>query len=330
MRKFIPGLLFLTAAVMVVVVPACDKQASGSSVKKRPQRTMPVSLAQLGEQLFNDPILSSDTTISCASCNKPEFAFADNVELSFGVDSSRGTRNTPSAMNLAAREHFFYDGRAATLEEQAIGPIENPLEINLSIKVAVERLRKDQIYSAAFKRFFNAEPSPANIGAALAAFQKTLETSDTPFDRYMEGDTNAISASAQRGHMIFNEKGRCFDCHFSPDFTGDEFRNIGLYNGKDLNDAGRFEITKNKDDLCKFKVPGLRNVAVTAPYMHNGQMKTLREVIDFYDDPSKVVKDAINADSLVRTPLNLTEQEKKDLEEFLKTLTDDRFATKSK
>ncbi len=137
-----------------------------------------------------------------------------------------------------------------------------------------------------------------------------------------------MSESARRGRKIFLEKGRCFDCHFSPDFTGDEFRNIGLYDGGRLNDTGRFGVTKDNSDLGKFKVPGLRNVAVTAPYMHDGSIATLREVIDYYDNPDQFGIHSIGRDSLLARPLGLTEQEKQDLEAFLHALTDDRFVRK--
>jgi len=142
-------------------------------------------------------------------------------------------------------------------------------------------------------------------------------------------DTTGFGKSEQRGQVIFNEKGKCFDCHFGPDFTADQFRNIGLFNGKDLNDSGRFVVTRKLADLGKFKTPGLRNISVTAPYMHNGMHKTLREVIDYYNEPDKFVKNSINRDTLLIKPLNLTEVEKKDLENFLMSLTDRRFVKKS-
>lgn len=297
--------------------------------KEAKHRKEPGTKEELGELLFFDPILSRDQKVSCASCHKPEFAFADNVAFSFGVDSAKGERNAPSAMNVSAREFFFHDGRAASLEEQAIGPIENPVEMDLPINTAVKRLNDDAEYAKFFMKLFNKKPTRENLAEAIALYERTLETSDTPFDHYMQGDEHALSEQAKRGQTIFNEKGRCFDCHFGPDFTGDEFRNIGLYNGKELNDEGRSKISKDKNDIGKFKVPGLRNVAVTAPYMHNGMFRTLRGVIDFYNDPKQFVKGSVNTDTLLLKPLNLTEQEKQDLEEFLKALTDARF-TKSK
>lgn len=309
-------LLAITACAFVGVSCASDKQKSIYTE------------TQLGEALFFDPILSRDSTISCASCHKPEFAFADNTPTSKGVQNRSGDRNTPSTMNMSARNFYFWDGRAETLEEQALGPIENPVEMDLPVTTAVRRLIRNQIYNKAFYTVYGKAPSQDLLASAIAAYERTLETSDTPFDRYLRGnDTNALSASAKRGLNIFNNKGRCFDCHFGVDFTGgDEFKNIGLYNGKDLNDVGRFKLTNNPKDLGKFKTPGLRNIAQTAPYMHNGMHKTLREVIDYYNEPDKFIPDAVNRDTLLRKPLGLTETEKQDLENFLLSLSDDRFS----
>jgi cytochrome c peroxidase len=286
----------------------------------------PVTEEQLGELLFFDPLLSGDSSVSCASCHKPEFAFADNSPVSKGVGGRTGNRNTPSAMNQSARNFMFWDGRNETLEEQALGPIENPVEMNLPVSELINRLYKHEWYLKIFNRIYGEKPSRANIAKALAAYERTLETNNTPFDDFMKSDdTTEFSRSAQRGQDIFNVKGKCFDCHFGPDFTGDQFRNIGLFNGKELNDSGRFVVTRNLNDLGKFKTPGLRNIALTAPYMHNGMHKTLREVIDYYNEPDKFMSDAINRDTLLRKPLGLTEQDKKDLENFLLSLTDRRF-----
>lgn len=286
---------------------------------------LPDDEVALGERLFSDPILSLDSAISCASCHISAFAFADTARLSRGVGGTLGRRNSPSITNMASRAHFFYDGRALTLEQQVLMPIQDPLEMRLNLDDAVARLSKHPTYAPAFRQIYGESPNETLLSAALAAFVRTLETSDSPFDRWMMGQPGGMSQAAVRGRLIFMEKGKCFDCHFSPDFTGDEFRNIGIYNGKNFNDSGRFEVTRDSADLGKFKVPGLRNIALTAPYMHNGMFKTLEEVIDYYDNPNLFISDAINRDSLLAQPLNLSAQEKSDLKAFLEALTDDRF-----
>ncbi len=291
----------------------------------QPVGEAPFSKEDLGRLLFEDPVLSSDRSISCASCHLPLFAFSDTSALSAGVGGQLGTRNTPAITNMGARSAFFWDGRAGTLELQVLQPIENPVEMNLLLPEALDRLRHSAHYQAYFKSIYGRPADTLNLADALAAFVRTLETSDTPFDRWMQGNETAMSTSAIRGREVFMEKGKCFDCHFSPDFTGDEFRNIGLFDGKKWNDPGRFAITKDSSDLGKFKVPGLRNIAVTAPYMHDGSFATLREVIDYYDQPDQFAPHGMNRDSLLAKPLGLTEQEKQDLELFLRALTDDRF-----
>lgn len=312
MKSVLAFLLF--AGAVLVLAPSF--RTTGSA---------PLASEDLGRLLFEDPILSSDQTISCASCHLPAFAFGDTSAVSLGVGGQKGTRNTPAITNMSARAAFFWDGRAGTLEQQVVMPIENPVEMNLSLPVALERLRNSARYRGYFKAIYGREPDTLTLADALASFVRTLETGDTPFDRWMRGDESAMSASAVRGRMIFMNKGKCFDCHFGPDFTGDEFRNIGLFDGAIRTDAGRFSITSDSTHLGKFKVPGLRNVAVSAPYMHDGSFRTLREVIDYYDQPDKFEPNSINRDTLFARPLGLSEQEKTDLEAFLLALTDDRF-----
>lgn len=279
----------------------------------------------LGERLFFDPLLSLDSTVSCASCHIPRFAFSDTARVSRGVGGRLGKRNAPGITNMSARPHFFFDGRALTLEQQVLMPIQDTLEMRATPELVTSRLRRHPEYAAAFERLFGRKADMEALAAALAAYIRTLETSDTPFDRWMRDKPDPMSDAAVRGREIFMTKGKCFDCHFSPDFTGDEFRNIGLYNGKNLNDSGRFAITRDSADLGKMKVPGLRNVAVTAPFMHNGMFKTLEEVIDYYDNPGAFIHDAVGRDSLLARPLGLTAQEKSDLKIFLEALTDERF-----
>ncbi|MET3126602.1 cytochrome c peroxidase [Arcicella rosea] len=298
------------------------------SFQYRLQENEPITKVTLGEKLFFDPILSSKRTLSCASCHKPELAFADTTQFSVGVDGILTDRNTPSAMNLAGRIHLFWDGRSNSLEEQAIQPIISTTEMNLPIEQAVARLNEDKVYSRAFKKIYKSQVTEKLLGDALAAYQKTLETANTPYDRYINGDDSAMSQEAIRGRLIFIGKGNCSNCHAGEDFTADRFKNIGLFDGKKHNDVGRFKITKDSSHLGHFKVPGLRNVAITPPYMHNGVFKTLREVIEYYNQPDAFVKNGVNRDLSLSTPLGLSKTEINELEAFLKALTDDRFLKK--
>lgn len=286
----------------------------------------PANEAELGKLLFSDPILSKDSTISCASCHIPAYAFADTLATSKGVGGTIGDRNTPSAMNVMVHGFFFWDGRANTLEEQALAPIENPKEMDLPLDEAIRRLQNSKTYSVYFRKIFNQEPNRDNLAKAIASFERTLETTDSPFDNWKFYDKpEMVSESARRGFEIFNGKGKCIECHFGANLALNQFRNIGLFDGKKLNDSGRAVITHDPRDIGKFKVAPLRNVAVTAPYMHNGMFKTLREVIEFYNDPEQVVKGSKNRDSVLAKPLGLTCIEIDDLEAFLRSLTDKQF-----
>ncbi|MBL0100393.1 MAG: cytochrome-c peroxidase [Saprospiraceae bacterium] len=288
--------------------------------------TEPKTKVQLGEKLFFDPILSRDSTISCASCHKPTLAFADSLAISPGVAGVLGRRNAPSVMNMASRGEFFYDGRAKSLRDQVHFPVEDPAEMDISFTNAVDRVRKNTTYNFLFRNIYGEEPNHINVADAISMFEESLETSDTEFDAWMADNPNQMGESAIRGRTVFmSERAKCFDCHFSPDFTGDEFRNIGLYDGKKYTDKGRFEITKKSEDLGKFKVPGLRNVAITGPYMHDGSFKSLEDVIEYYSNPYKFVVAPINMDSLMIHPIHFTQKEKEDLKAFLISLTDKRF-----
>jgi cytochrome c peroxidase len=285
------------------------------------------SAAQLGGMLFSEKALSKDSSVSCASCHKPQFAFADTAALSTGIYGKATRRNTPSVLNMANRSAFFWDGRAATLQQQALMPISHPDEMGLPIEEAISRLKASPVYSRLFRRIFGKVPSAKNLAEAIAAFERGLETDSSRFDIWDAGDgPEELTDSEERGRKLFiGDKAKCFDCHFGPDFTGDEFKNVGTYNGKNLKDPGRFVITEKPEHLGAFKVPGLRNVALTAPYMHNGMFATLEQVVDFYDNPLAVVPDAVNLDATLQQPLGLTAQEKADLVAFLKTLSDKRY-----
>lgn len=283
------------------------------------------SRAELGKKLFSEKILSKDSSVSCASCHKPAFAFADTVAFSIGIEGRLTKRNTPSVLNMKNRPYYFWDGRAATLEEQSLMPIQNPDEMGLTIEEAVKRLSEHPEYKILFKKIFKELPNAANLAAVFAAYEQTLETVNSKFDDW-SNDKIELAASEERGRQLFvGDKAKCFDCHSMEDFTNDEFKNIGLYNGKELNDAGLYNITKKESDLGKFKTPGLRNIAVTAPYMHNGKFKTLEQVLTYYNNPNAFVEDPVNIDDALKKPLGLSLQDKKDIIAFLKTLTDGKY-----
>lgn len=316
------AILFLAT---VLVLASCNTASESDSKTKFTEYDQSIdSEIALGAKLFFDPILSKDNSVSCASCHNPEFAFSDSSALSKGVGGALGTRNTPTVMNTLSRPFLFHDGRAESLEEQAKGPIENPVEMNLKYSEAVERIQNNDAYDYYFKKIFNNVPDSANILKALAEFQRSLESNGSaPHDLWMnDEDTAALSPSQIRGRTLFLTKAKCFDCHFGPDFTGDEFRNIGLYDGITLVDKGRFDVTNDSTDIGKFKVPGLRNIALTGPYMHNGMFTSLKEVVEYYNNPYLIVEQPINLDSIMIEPLNLTEEEQNDLVEFMLSLTD--------
>jgi len=309
--------LFSTTAILTLILllsAGIDSNMSDITTK-----------AALGKKLFSEKILSKDSSVSCATCHKPAFAFADTMAFSMGIEGKPTKRNTPSVLNMKNRPYYFWDGRAASLEEQALMPIQNPDEMGLTITEAIERLNRNSTYRLLFKKIFNQPATAGNLAAVFAAYEQTLETVDSKFDDWSNNIKN-LGAAEERGRQLFiGNKAKCFDCHFQEDFTDDSFKNIGLFNGREYNDSGRFNISKEKNDLGKFKTPGLRNIAVTAPYMHNGMFRTLEEVIDYYNDPQKFIADAINIDPALSKPLGLTAREKKDLVAFLKTLTDKKY-----
>ena len=286
------------------------------------------SKVSLGKKLFFEKILSLDSSVSCASCHNPKFAFADTLAFSIGIYGRETKRNVPSVLNMKNRPYYFYDGRAETLHEQALMPIANEDEMGLPIKMAVQRLTQNKTYRTLFYQTFKELPSAKNLGEAFAAYEETLETINSKFDDWSNDKINFTKAE-ERGRVLFTgSKAKCFDCHSMEDFTDDDFKNIGLFNGNFLTDSGRFLITKNQHDIGKFKTPGLRNVAVTAPYMHNGMFATLEEVLRYYNNPKGFFPHQINLDTAFTNGLNLTSKEQADIILFLKTLTDKAYNKK--
>jgi cytochrome c peroxidase len=273
----------------------------------------------LGREIYFDPRLSADETVSCASCHNPQLAFTDGQKASVGIRGQIGIRSAPTIINRVFSRTQFWDGRASSLEEQAKGPMINPIEMgNKNYDDVVKRLRNIKGYREGFKEAFGTEDfTIEQVAEAIASFERTVVSGNSPFDKFESGgDEKAISESAKRGLDIFRDKGRCSECHAGFNFTDEKFHNTGVGMDKPNPDLGRYEITKKEEDKGAFKTPTLREIARTGPYMHDGSLKTLEEVVEFYDKGG--IKNP-NLDKEMK-PLNLTEEEKKDLVEFLKTL----------
>ena len=274
----------------------------------------------LGRLLFYDERLSRTQEISCSDCHVEAHAFADPNRVSSGVDGQTGTRNAPALVNLAWGTSFFWHGGATSLEVQAVGPIRNPLEMDMSLADVAERLNQDAALSKDFETAYGEGPNESSITRAIASFVRSLVSGNSAYDRYLSGDSSALSDAAVRGEALFNgEQAECFHCHAGFNFTTNGFRN----NGSDPNDpdAGRREITLKDSDFGKFKIPTLRNVAVSAPYMHDGALATLDDVIDSYVAGGRGHP---NTDPTI-VALDLTPADKADLRAFLESLTDDEF-----
>lgn len=283
----------------------------------------------LGRQLFFEPKLSADDTVSCASCHNPKAGFADPRRFSEGVEGKSGTRNAPTAVNSVYNATQFWDGRAATLEEQAAGPIANPVEMNQAHELCAAKLDKDPVYRELFQKAFGPGAITMDkITKAIASYERTLVSGNSPFDRYQyAGDKKALSPAAVRGLAVFKDtkRGNCATCHTIGDkdatFTDGKFHNIGvgLSPEGELLDLGRFAQTKIESDKGAFRTPTLRNIAQTAPYMHDGSQKTLRDVVDFYVGGGSANQ---HLDKEIRE-LKLSGQERADLVAFLEALTGD-------
>jgi cytochrome c peroxidase len=275
----------------------------------------------LGKLLYFDRRLSRDVSISCASCHNPFHGFADPDRTSFGVGLKVGARNSPTVINRLFSAEQFWDGRAPDLERQAHGPLTNPVEMAMgSHDEVVERVRAVAGYRPLFKKAFGDDAVDlVRIGRAIAAYERTVLSGDSPFDRYQAGDKGAMSAAAVRGMDLFNGRANCKACHTGFNFTDEQYQNIGVGMDRPQPDLGRWDVTKNDADKGKFKTPTLRNVTQSAPYMHDGSEATLTAVVEFYD------RGGISNPNLSQEikPLRLSAQEKRDLVAFLEALTGD-------
>jgi cytochrome c peroxidase len=269
---------------------------------------------ELGKQLYFDPRLSCDGTTSCASCHDPKKGWSNSDSFATGVRGQKGGRSAPTIINAAYAELQFWDGRAFRLEGQALGPIQNPIEMDHKLEDCVNVLNKLDGYKVQFRKVFNTDVTSDGIAKAISAFERTVLSGNAPYDRFKAGDTNALSPTAQRGMKIFFGKGHCSACHTGANFTDQAFHNVGVNINAPKPDLGRHEVTKVVGDKGAFKTPTLREIARTAPYMHDGSMKTLEEVVEHY------IKGGTPNDQLDEEifPVKMTAEEKADLVTFLK------------
>lgn len=276
------------------------------------------TLIELGEKLFFDPRLSFDNSISCATCHKPELAFSDGEKTSIGIHQRSGKRNTPSIWNVKNQDRFMWDGGVKTLELQAIVPLQDSNEMGGLITDLFPKLSKVKLYDSVSKVLYNKEFDPYVLVQALSAYQRSLYQENSKFDEWKNNSKLEDSILA-RGFYLFDEVLNCTKCHSGNTFTNNSMENNGLY--LVYKDEGHFNISFDSLDIGKFKVPSLRNVSVTAPYMHDGSLDNLYEVIQHYESGAK---NHPNKSKEIQ-PFTLTKQEREDLIYFLESLSDRRF-----
>ena len=279
---------------------------------------------KLGKKLYFEKGMSIDGSLSCASCHIPDKGFADPSQFSKGVGGKKGGRQAPTVINRLFSTKQFWDGRAASLEEQALGPVQNPVEMGMpSMAVVKEKLTADPTYVAEFKAAFPPEGdiTDIHIAQAIASFERTVLSGNSPYDRFVAGDKSAMSEAAQRGYALFKDpaKANCETCHVGFNFTDENYNNIGVGMAAAKPDLGYYAITKLEGHKGAFKTPTLREIASTAPYMHDGSQKTLEEVVSFYNKGGHKNKWL----STKIKPLKLTKQDESDIVEFLKALSGD-------
>ena len=304
---------FVAAAVLGTCLAGSTLAAEPAGlppvVHPKDNPTTPEKVA-LGKQLYFDPRLSSDEKVSCASCHDPNKGWSNGDQFATGIEGKKGGRNAPTVINSAYYTLQFWDGRAKTLEEQALGPIQNPIEMNLTLDQAVAKLNGIAGYKEQFQKVFGTDVTSEGIAKAIAAFERTVLSGDAPYDRFKAGDKTALSEGAQRGMKLFFGKANCSACHSGPSFSDSAFHNIGY----DSPDEGRFVISKLKGDTGAMKTPTLRDVAKTGPYFHNGATNTLEEVVVHYNKGGN--GNPYQDEEIY--PLKLTDAEMADLVLFMK------------
>lgn len=326
-----------TAAALVVLLAASAPAAHAAARKvplglkgapEAPEDNAPTDAkVALGKLLYFDKRISGDGTVSCATCHDPSKGWTDRAPVSTGIKGQHGGRSAPTVLNSAYMDFQFWDGRAKTLEEQAQGPIQNPVEMGSTHEETSKRIAGVKGYRPLFKAAFGDEKVDIDrIAKAIASFERTVLTGNSPYDRWVAGDKKAMSAAAVRGRALFNDpnKANCQICHDGFNFSNSDFHNIGVGMAAAKPDLGRYEVTKQEKDKGAFKTPTLRNLADTAPYMHDGSVKDLKTVVEFYN---KGGEKNPWLDGRIH-PLGLTPQEVDDVVAFLDALNGDKVLVK--
>jgi cytochrome c peroxidase len=313
------GAMALPAVLILGLAADAPKAPSGLPAVTWPRANRySAAKVELGRYLFFDKRLSADETISCATCHDPKYAFTDGAAVSTGINSQKGSRSAPTVINRAYALAQFWDGRANSLEEQVTGPMANPIEMGNTHEAVVARLGAIAGYRAMFAAAFGSEEIAIDrVAMAIAAFERTVLSGNAPYDRYKRGDKKAMSPEQVHGMSVFFDKAQCDRCHEGASFTLNAYANLGIGSDRPEPDVGRFAVTKDPRDWGVFKTPTLREIEHTAPYMHDGSLKTLEDVVEFY---SKGGIPNRNLDPHIK-PLKLTDEEKRDLVAFLKALS---------
>jgi cytochrome c peroxidase len=320
LQGLVAGALLSASAIFIVTAAEkAPKEPRGLPSMVWPKDNLySAAKAELGRYLYFDPRLSADGTVSCATCHSPEHGFGDAAPVSTGIKGQKGGRSAPTVVNRGYSLAQFWDGRANSLEEQAKGPMANPIEMGNKHEVIVGMLKGNKGYREMFQKAFGDDSIDLDRTVmAIATFERTIVSGNAPYDRYKKGEKKALTPEQVRGMSVFFDKAKCDRCHEGANFTLNAYANIGIGMDKPEPDLGRYVVTKDPRDWGVFKTPTLREIEHTAPYMHDGSLKTLQEVVDYYDKGGTANK---NLDAAIK-PLHLTDQDKKDLVEFLKSLS---------
>lgn len=332
--RYLPSIILIAGLACFLQAVFAQNGPAGDKPPKPPLGLPPViwpednpysaAKVELGRFLYFDTRVSSDNSTSCASCHAPEKGFTDGAPVSTGIGGQKGGRSAPTVINRAYSTQQFWDGRAASLEEQAIGPIANPIEMTSHKSAAeahdacVARLKAVPGYVALFEKAFGSKAITIDhVGKAIATFERTVYSGNSPYDKYNNGDTKAMNESQVRGMKLFFGRLACDSCHIGFNFTDGSYENIGIGMDKPNPDLGRYAVSKKEEDRGAFKTPTLRDIEHTGPYMHDGSLKTLEEVVEHYNKGG--IKNP-HLDERMK-PLNMTAQEKQDLVAYLKALS---------